>query len=99
MANRERKPPPNVDGMYTLKVDNVPSNVSPDALKDFFTPYGEIGDIHIPRRFGTHEAKGYAFVRFLDKDNGLQAMEALNGKEFEGRSISIQEAKVSKSQK
>ena len=33
---RERRGPPDIAGMHTLKVDNVPFGIHPDDVKDFF---------------------------------------------------------------
>ncbi|KAF4029357.1 RNA recognition motif-containing protein [Phytophthora infestans] len=41
--------PPNVDSMFTLKVDNVPFQIGSDELRDLFSKFGEIGDVYIPR--------------------------------------------------
>lgn len=45
----DRRPPPNVDAMYTLKVDNITYRTTPEVLKDAFSKYGEVGDVYIPR--------------------------------------------------
>jgi len=43
------RPPPGVDGMYSLKVDNLTYRTSPETLKRVFEKYGDVGDIYIPR--------------------------------------------------
>jgi RNA recognition motif-containing protein len=62
-------------------------------LKEKFSAHGEVGDVYIPRKPGSTEPKGYAFVRFLDKTQAEEAQRSLDGVEIEGREISIQEAK------
>lgn len=89
----KRAPPPNVDGMYTLKVDNIAFRSSKESLTEEFSKFGEVGDVYIPRVHGTVEPKGFAFVRFLDKRDAEDAQRNLDGKELDGRIIRIQEAK------
>ena len=47
----------------------------------------------MPRDFGTGEPRGFAFVRFLDKRDAEDAMDAMEGKLIDGREIRIQFAK------
>mmetsp|Transcript_17119 Transcript_17119/g.23540 ORF Transcript_17119/g.23540 Transcript_17119/m.23540 type:complete len:214 (+) Transcript_17119:18-659(+) len=90
---RDRDGPPNVDTMFTLKVDNISFRTTPESLREKFSPYGDIGDVYIPRNFGTNEPRGFAFVRFVDKRDAEDAQRALDGAEVDGREIRIQEAK------
>ena len=62
-------------------------------MKDHFSKYGEIGDIYIPRSFGSSDPRGFAFVRFLAKKDSEDAQRALDGSEMDGREIKIQEAR------
>lgn len=64
-----------------------------EALKDKFSPYGEIGDVYIPRSYGSGDSRGFAFVRFLSKHDAEDAMRALDNTDFEGRELRIAEAK------
>jgi arginine/serine-rich splicing factor 2 len=93
MSERDRKVAPNVEGMTTLKVDNISKHTTPDILKDMFGAYGEVGDVYIPRNYNTNEARGFAFVRYLDKRDAEDAQRALDGKDVDGREIRIAEAK------
>lgn len=94
MSSREgRKPPPNIDGMVTLKVDNIPSRVSKESLEDLFKKYGDVGDVYIPRFHNSYDARGFAFIRYLNRADAEDAQRALDGENFEGRILRIQEAK------
>jgi RNA recognition motif-containing protein len=57
------RPPPDVHGMSTLKVDNLTYRTTPEALRKVFDKFGDIGDIYIPRDYRTKESRGFAFVR------------------------------------
>ena len=64
-----------------------------DILREKFSPYGEIGDIYIPRSFQNNEPRGFAFVRFVEKKDAEDALRALDGTEVEGRTLTVMEAK------
>ena len=62
-------------------------------LREKFAPYGEIGDIYIPRNFTNNEPRGFAFVRFMERKDAEDAQRALDGTELDGRQLTVQEAK------
>ncbi|KAF3853805.1 hypothetical protein F7725_014493 [Dissostichus mawsoni] len=65
--------PPDVEGMTSLKVDNLTYRTSPETLRRVFEKYGRVGDVYIPRDRYTKESRGFAFVRFLDKRDAEDA--------------------------
>lgn len=85
--------PPNVDGMVSLKVDNLSFRITPDDIKPIFEKYGEVGDIYIPRDRYTKESRGFAFVRFYDKRDAEEAMERLDGYVMDNREMRVQLAR------
>lgn len=62
-------------------------------LREAFDGCGEIGDIYIPRKFSSTENRGFAFVRFLERASGEEALEKMQGREVDGREIAIAEAR------
>lgn len=68
------RPPPRIDGMVSLKVDNLTYRTTPEDLRRAFERCGEVGDIYIPRDPFTRESRGFAFVRyeFPSQKNHLQ---------------------------
>ncbi|KAE9000796.1 hypothetical protein PR002_g18084 [Phytophthora rubi] len=84
--------PPNVDSMFTLKVDNVPFQIG-DELRDLFSKFGEIGDVYIPRARDSNESRGFAFVRFMEKRDAEDAIDGMEGQDFQGRDLRVQFAK------
>ena len=85
--------PPNVEGMVSLKVDNLAFRVTPDDLMPLFEKYGEVGDIYIPRDPYSKESRGFAFVRFLDRRDADDAMYRMDGYNMEGREMRVQLAR------
>lgn len=58
-----RATPPNVDTMYSLKVDNLTYRTRVEDLRRCFEKFGHIGDIYIPRDQFSRSSRGYAFIR------------------------------------
>lgn len=59
------RPPPRIDGMVSLKVDNLTYRTTPEDLRRVFERCGEVGDIYIPRDRFSRESRGFAFVRWV----------------------------------
>ncbi|KAG3271907.1 serine/arginine-rich splicing factor 2-like [Ictidomys tridecemlineatus] len=87
------RPPPNVEGMTSLKVDNLTYRTSPNTLRRVFQKYGPVGDVYIPRDRFTKKSRGFAFVRFHHKHHAEDAMDALDGIVLDGRELRVQMAR------
>jgi len=96
MAYRTRTDPPEVDGMTSLKIDNISTRTGPNELRRAFDRYGEIGDIHIPRDRYTGDNKGFAFVRFYSRRDAEYAMEKMDGERVDGRLVRVVMARYSR---
>jgi RNA recognition motif-containing protein len=74
--HRERRPPPEgVDQLFTLKVDNIDFSTTNATLQEEFSKFGEVGDVYIPRKFGSSEPRGFAFVRFINAADGIKSIQ------------------------
>lgn len=87
------RPPPNTEGMTSLKVDNLTFRTTPDDLRHLFGKYGDVGDIYIPRDRFSRESRGFAFVRFYDKRDAEDALDAVDGQMMDGRELRVQMAR------
>ncbi|XP_041474250.1 serine/arginine-rich splicing factor 2-like isoform X2 [Lytechinus variegatus] len=85
--------PPDIEGMTSLKVDNLTYRTSPEELRRCFERYGDVGDIYIPRDKFSRESRGFAFVRYLDKRDAEDAMDSMDGNLFDGRKLRVQMAR------
>lgn len=85
--------PPTIDGMTSLKVDNLTYRTSVEDLKRLFDKFGDLGDVYIPRDRVHQESRGFAFVRFYEKRDAEDAMDALDKSFYDGREIRVQMAK------
>ncbi|XP_073826996.1 SR family splicing factor SC35 [Musca autumnalis] len=91
--NNGGRPPPRIDGMISLKVDNLTYRTTPEDLRRVFERCGDVGDIYIPRDRYTRESRGFAFVRFYDKRDAEEALEAMDGRKLDGRELRVQMAR------
>lgn len=87
------KGPPNIEGMTSLKVDNLTYRTGIDQLKSVFGKYGDIGDIYIPRDRKHLQSRGFAFIRFWEKRDAEDAMDLLDKSILDGREIRVQMAR------
>jgi len=92
-GGRGSRQSPKIDGMISLKVDNLTYRTTPDDLRRVFERCGEVGDIYIPRDRYTRESRGFAFVRFYDKRDAEDALEAMDGRMLDGRELRVQMAR------
>ncbi|CAM4812444.1 unnamed protein product [Rotaria magnacalcarata] len=88
-----RATPPNIDVMYSLKVDNLTYRTRVEDLRRCFEKFGDIGDIYIPRDQFSRSSRGYAFIRFLKKRDAEDALDRMDGADLDGREIRVQFAR------
>lgn len=70
----------------SLYVGNLPYRTTEDELRDMFEPFGPIGEIRVI------ESKGFGFVD-IPEENAAAAIEATNGKDLGGRTLTVNEAR------
>ena len=76
-----------------LYVGNLPySTTSPD-LERMFTPFGAVNSAQVIEDRVTGKSKGFGFVEMASSDDGQKAIDALNGKQVDGRTLTVNEAR------
>ena len=75
-----------------LYVGNMSFNTTEASLEALFSNYGEIQEVAVVTDRDTGRPRGFGFVT-MDDDAAKAAIEALNGNEFEGRALTVNEAK------
>ncbi len=78
--------------MNKIYVGNLPYNVSEQDLESAFEQFGDIEEIIIIKDRNTGRSKGFGFVTFGDQATAEKALE-MNGKDFHGRSITVNMAR------
>ncbi|MFI5263093.1 MAG: RNA recognition motif domain-containing protein [Candidatus Kapaibacterium sp.] len=76
-----------------LYVGSLPYSWTVEQLEELFKPFGRVSSTAIVSDQVTRKSKGFGFVEMESEDAAKKAMEALNGKEIEGRPLSVREAK------
>ena len=76
-----------------LYVGGLPYSVSDGQLSELFSAHGTVESVNVITDRMTGRSKGFGFVEMSAQSEAEAAMEALNGTNLEGRSITVNEAK------
>jgi RNA recognition motif-containing protein len=76
-----------------LFVGSLPYSITDDDLADLFKEFGEVASAKVIFDRETNRSKGFGFVEFNDDAAAKQAVDALNNKEIQGRTIVVNEAR------
>lgn len=72
-----------------LFVGNLPFKLSENDISDLFGQYGEVVSCSMPVDRETGRKRGFAFVEMKDDAQAESAIQALNGRQIEGRALSV----------
>lgn len=72
---------------------NIAYDTGEDDLRDLFAQYGEVASVRVIKDRDTGRSKWFGFVDMDNDDEAKEAIEALNEKDFMGRSLRINEAR------
>lgn len=74
-----------------LYVGNLPFSTTDDTLQAAFEQFGPVSSAKVITERETGRSRGFGFVEM--ESGGDAAIEALNGKEYEGRVLTVNEAR------
>jgi RNA recognition motif-containing protein len=77
--------------MSKLYVGNLPFTATEDAVRNLFAPHGTVETLALINDRETGRPRGFGFIEMSSAD-ASRAMQALNGKDFDGRALRINEA-------
>jgi RNA recognition motif-containing protein len=77
--------------MTKLYVGNLPFTATEDAVRNLFIPHGTVEKLALINDRDTGRPRGFGFIEMASAD-ASRAMQALNGKDFCGRALRINEA-------
>jgi RNA recognition motif-containing protein len=77
----------------TLYVGNLPWSATPDDLTAYFSEHGQVVSSRIIKEKETNRSRGFGFVEVSDED-AERMISQLDGKDFNGRPLTVNEAKV-----
>lgn len=73
-----------------LYVGNLSYSVTNELLKELFSQYGEVKQANVI------EGKGFGFIEMANPEDAEKARTELNGSDFKGRALRIEEARPQK---
>lgn len=76
-----------------LYVGNLPYSTTEESLSDVFSQVGTAESVRIITDRATGRSKGFGFVEMSNDNEAMDAIEKLDGSDFEGRNIKVSEAK------
>ena len=76
-----------------LYVGNLSFETTENDLQDLFEQHGKVGEVALMMDRMTGKSRGFAFVTMNEKAEAEAAISALNGKELNGRTLSVSEAR------
>jgi cold-inducible RNA-binding protein len=76
-----------------LYVGGIPYSVGEDALKELFEGAGTVEKCDIILDKMTGRSRGFGFIEMGSEEDAQKAIEMFHDKEFEGRVLSVKEAK------
>jgi RNA recognition motif-containing protein len=76
-----------------LYVNNIAPGTEEKDLQELFSGFGEVVKVNINKTSFTKFNKGSAFVKMNSREEGLNAIEGLNGKSLKGKKITVSEAR------
>lgn len=76
-----------------LYVGNLPYTVTDDQLKEVFAPHGEVTSASVVMDRATGRSRGFGFVEMSTPEQATKATEQMNGALFEGRPLTVNEAR------
>lgn len=76
-----------------LFVGNLSRRVTSDALQQMFETFGQVASAEIIKDKFSGESKGFGFVEMPTKSEADAAVSGLNGREVDGKSLNVNEAR------
>ena len=79
--------------MKKIYVGNLSFGATEDGVRSLFEAHGEVESVSIVTDRDTGQARGFGFVEMNDDGEAKAAIAALNGIDYEGRTLNVNEAR------
>jgi cold-inducible RNA-binding protein len=76
-----------------LYVGNLPFDVTEEDLRNLLAQHGPVNEIAVIMDKVTGRARGFAFATMNSPEAATAAIQALNGKDWKGRALTVNEAR------
>lgn len=82
-----------MESVMKLYVGNLSFSTSEQRLREIFSEHGDVSSATLVMDRETGRPRGFGFVEFANDEHAKAAMAALNGKNIDGRDLTVNEAK------
>ena len=79
--------------MKKIYVGNLSFSVTEATLRSLFEKYGPVTSANIVKDRDSGQPRGFGFVEMANDADAQKAISALNGKDLEGRPLTVNEAR------
>jgi cold-inducible RNA-binding protein len=79
--------------MRNIFVGNLSFSVTEQTLRSLFEPFGAVERVNVVTDRDTGQPRGFAFVEMANDADAAKAINALNGRDVEGRTLNVNEAR------
>jgi len=76
-----------------IYVGNINYRTTEEGLHELFSQYGTVDEVAVISDRETGRARGFAFVTMSDDEEARKAIEAINGMEYDSRTLTVNEAR------
>ena len=76
-----------------IYVGNLSSDVTDETIRAAFESFGEVASARVIKDKYNGQSRGFAFVEMPAQSQALTAIKSLNGKELQGKQMSVNEAR------
>jgi RNA recognition motif-containing protein len=85
--------------VISVYIGNLPYDTTEEQVTELFAPFGDVNRATLVKDRETGRPRGFGFVEMPNDDEGRAAIEALSGKDYEGRPLTVNEARNRSSQR
>lgn len=79
--------------MLNIYVGNLPFSTDEQELEQLFSQFGQVDRANVIMDRDTGRSRGFGFVEMPNEEEGRKAIEALNGESYNGRPLTVNEAR------
>lgn len=79
--------------MISIYIGNLPYDATEEQVVDLFKEFGEVNRAALVKDRETGRPRGFGFVEMPNDDEARKAIEGLSGKDYEGRPLTVNEAR------
>ena len=79
--------------MKNIFVGNLDFHVVEDELRQLFAQFGQVDRVSVMTDRDTGRSRGFAFLEMTNNEEGEKAIAELNGSQFSGRTLNVNEAR------